>query len=137
MKFFIAFFIMWSVCACKPKDLTKVHGDLVGKWKIKSQQVTKNGIVEWEEVPEKDSIYIYFSRYGEYVTSDGLVLPCGPSSLRINGSLHKIEFHSKPFISIILGLCAECPTWDLELEKTRLVLQRCSPNSKMLFVKVD
>ncbi|WP_348073310.1 hypothetical protein [Dyadobacter sp.] len=137
MKFVVAFFIMWSVYACKSKELSKVPDDLVGKWKMTSQQVTKDGIVEWQDVPEKDSIYMFFSRYGEYVTSNGLVLPCGPSSLRINGSFHKIEFHSEPFISIILGLCAECPTWDLELDETRLILQRCSPNSKMLFVKVD
>lgn len=137
MRSIAAIVLLLLVHACKTNDVTTVPDELVGKWRMTSRQINQNGTVEWEDVPEKDSIYIFFSHYGEYVDSEGYVLPCGPTSLNINSKFYKINFHSELSNSIYLGLCAECPTWDLELKQANLVVDRCSSDSKMIFVKAD
>lgn len=137
MRWFAAAFLLWCVYACKLKEVTTVPDELIGKWKMTSRQIDKNGTVEWQDVPETDSIYMYFSRYGEYVDSEGFLLPCGPTSLKINGSFHEINFHSERSNSFYLVLCAECLNWNLELKQTHLLIEKCSSNSKMMFVKAD
>lgn len=137
MRSIAAIVLLLLIHACKTNDVTTVPDELIGKWRMTSRQINQNGTVEWEDVAVKDSIYIFFSRYGEYVDSEGYLLPCGPTSLNINSNFYKINLRSELSNNFYLSLCADCPTWDLELKQANLVIDRCSSDFKMTYVKVN
>lgn len=134
MKALKLLILSWILLSCKKDDGIAPAG-LAGRWRMISRQVSENGVVQWKQIPASDSAYAYFSKYGEYVNSQGLILPCGPTALRINGKVHEIELHSAPLVTIYLGLCADCPTWNLELRPNELVIEKCSPNAKAKFIR--
>lgn len=134
MKALKLLILTWVLLSCK-KDAGIMPAELAGRWRMISRQVSENGIVEWKQIPESDTLYVFFSEYGEYVNSQGLLLPCGPAALKINGEVREIDFHSAPLITPYLGLCADCPTWDLELQSTQLIIQKCSPDAKVKLIR--
>jgi hypothetical protein len=136
MKPLLFFLFCCSIVSCKKDELSEVPNDLVGRWKLASTEVVKNGTTEWEARPASDSIFLYFSRYGESVNSKGELAPCGPTALRINGKVHKIKFHSPQSDEMYLSLCADCPTWNISLQGGELILNRCeSQAGRMRFTR--
>jgi hypothetical protein len=121
------------ICACKNNEVVPIS--LTGKWRLLSQEVIQNGEKKWQDVPSSDSIFLFFNKYGEVINSDGYLEQCGPTSLKINGSIHKIKFHSEPAKDSFAIFCAECPIWNIELQHTEMVLDRCSPNNRKKFIK--
>lgn len=134
MKALVLFLLAFGlILACKDKEV--VPDSLTGKWRLVSQEVSLNGTTQWQNSPSTDSIFLHFSRYGEVINSAGLLMQCGPTSLKINGNTHKIRFHSEPANDPFLVICAECPTWNIELQETEMILFKCSPNNRMKFSK--
>jgi hypothetical protein len=135
MRLFAAIFLLGSVIACKQDELSNVPGELIGKWRPTSMQVTENGATLWQDTQSENYPFLYFSRYGEPVDSKGLLLHCGPTALNINGRPLKIEFHADPPSNVPIPMCIECLTWNLDLQQTNLVIEKCSSDGKMRFVK--
>jgi len=133
--FAAAVLLLLSLNACKDKEIKNVPGELVGKWRLTSMQVTENGTTLWQDVQPGNYSFLYFSRYGEPVNSEGSLLYCGPTSLNINGKPLKIEFHADFPSNGPIPMCIECLTWNLDLKETNLEIEKCSPDGKMRFVK--
>jgi len=138
--FAVALLLLLSLNACKEKDAKNVPapgvpGELIGKWKLTSMQVTENGATVWQDVQPGDYPFVYFSRYGEPVDANGSRRHCGPTSLNINGRELKIDYHAKLPSDGPIPDCIPCPTWNLDLQQTNLVIDHCSPDRKMRYVK--
>ncbi|MCF0059846.1 hypothetical protein LXL81_29055 [Dyadobacter sp. CY356] len=127
--------ILFASClifACKNNEV--VPNSLTGKWRLISKEVSQNDTIKWQNLPSTDSVFLFFSKYGEVVNSTGFLTQCGPASLKINGIMHRIKFHSEPANDPFAVLCAECLTWNIELQETEMILYRCSPN-RMKFTR--
>ena len=127
--------ILCLAISCKKSKLSTVPDGLTGKWRLVSREITQNGTTKWQNPAPTDSRFLYFSKYGEAVNSSGYLIACGPTSLEINGSIHKIEFHSDQEKSPFFILCADCSIWNIDLEQNELVLNKCAPQSRTKYKK--
>jgi hypothetical protein len=135
MKLALSFLLIFTcLLACKKDEIEVAPQGLVGKWKLVSTEHLQGGKIVTQD-KSADSIYIYFSKYGEVVNSEGKRRFCGPSYLRINGDHFTIQLKSEQAIEPFLSICADCPTWNVDLQPNEMTLSICSPENKSKYVR--
>ncbi len=105
---------------CAKGDVSpEVVKPLVGTWRVAAYEQTVNDKKEWVELPVENAYKLQFREDGVVLDVAGLPICCGPSALRINGTLLQIRpataLPENPTCQLVN--CAVCEVWDIELSK--------------------
>ncbi|GAB3167819.1 hypothetical protein [Telluribacter humicola] len=118
INYIIFVLLIWG-CTTKEDVSPEVVKPLVGTWRVAAYEKTVNDEMEWVELPIENTYKLQFREDGVVLDEAGLPICCGPSALRINGTLFQI----KPATSLPdnptcqLVNCAICEVWDITLNQ--------------------
>ena len=112
---------------------------LIGQWKLVAYEQIIAGKTQWVDVSNGQSNILQFRYDGVALNENGLPICCGPSALRIDGQLFRIEpkgpLPNNPGCALVF--CASCEEWDVKVQGDEFTYQcPASPSGRSRYIRV-